>query len=94
MASCLCCPTVLFDQGGVCCFAATSKLRPVFRGGKVKAYSRYKERFKVTGTGLIKHFRPGHRHKRWAKTSKQLRNLRLHECQGMVAFGVVQLQAL
>lgn len=30
----------------------------------------------MTGTGLIKNFRTGHRHKRWSKTSKQLRNLR------------------
>ncbi len=42
----------------------------------MQVYSRYKERFKLTATGKVLFFRPGHRHKRWAKTSKQLRNLR------------------
>ena len=32
-------------------FAACSKLRPKFTGGKLKQYSGFKERFKLTGTG-------------------------------------------
>ena len=32
-------------------FAACSKLRPNFTGGKLKQYSGFKERFKLTGTG-------------------------------------------
>ena len=32
-------------------FAACSKLRPRFTGGKLKQYSGFKERFKLTGTG-------------------------------------------
>ena len=36
-------------------FAATSKLRPKFRGGKIKTSGGFKERFKLTGTGEL-HF--------------------------------------
>ena len=32
-------------------FAAYSKLRPKFTGGKLKQYSGFKERYKLTGTG-------------------------------------------
>ncbi|CAK0763565.1 hypothetical protein CVIRNUC_003071 [Coccomyxa viridis] len=56
-------------------FAACSKLRPKFTGGKLKQYSGFKERFKLTGTGKIRHMRTGHRHKRYPKTSDQNRSL-------------------
>lgn len=39
-------------------FAACSKLRPKFTGGKLKQYSGFKERFKLTGTGDNQDSRP------------------------------------
>jgi len=52
------------------------RLRGAAASGTRQAYSRYKERFKLTGTGKVLFFHPGHRHKRWSKTSKQLRTHR------------------
>lgn len=53
-----------------------SKLKPKHAGGKLKVYSSFKERFKLTATGKIKYMPPGHRHKRSAKTADQNRALR------------------
>ncbi|EFN52243.1 hypothetical protein CHLNCDRAFT_139123 [Chlorella variabilis] len=47
-------------------------LVPRFRGGKVKPYSSYKRRFKLTATGKVLYPRPGHVHKRFNKTKRQL----------------------
>ncbi|KAK9844548.1 hypothetical protein WJX74_003893 [Apatococcus lobatus] len=43
---------------------------------KLKLYSSYKERFKMTGSGKIRAMRPGHRHKRFVKSNNQNRALR------------------
>ncbi|DBB14643.1 TPA: hypothetical protein ACH3X3_004277 [Trebouxia sp. C0006] len=52
------------------------RLMPKFKGGKLKPYSSYKERFKTTATGLILFKRPGHRHKRFSKGPHRNRQLR------------------
>ncbi|DBA74951.1 TPA: hypothetical protein ACH3X1_010297 [Trebouxia sp. C0004] len=52
------------------------RLTPKFKGGKLKPYSSYKERFKTTATGLILFKRPGHRHKRFNKGPHRNRQLR------------------
>lgn len=53
-----------------------SKLKPKHVGGKLKVYSSFKERFKLTANGKIKYMPPGHRHKRSSKTPDQNRALR------------------
>jgi ribosomal protein L35 len=45
-------------------------------------YSRFKGRFKLTGTGKIRLMHPGHRHRRHPKSADQNRRLR----QGMNLF--------
>ena len=55
--------------------SATSTLKPPFVGGKLKPYSAYKNRFKMTGTGKIRCMRPGHVHKRFNKGRRQLADL-------------------
>ncbi|KAL0034063.1 hypothetical protein WJX79_006512 [Trebouxia sp. C0005] len=52
------------------------RLTPKFKGGKLKPYSSYKERFKTTASGLILFKRPGHRHKRFNKGPHRNRQLR------------------
>lgn len=52
------------------------RLTPKFKGGKLKPYSSYKERFKTTATGLVLFKRPGHRHKRFSKGPHRNRQLR------------------
>eukprot|EP00884_Botryococcus_braunii_P001501 jgi/Botrbrau1/11351/Bobra.0038s0107.2 len=39
----------------------TLKLKPKFRGCKLKVYSSFREKFKTTGTGIIVYRKPGHR---------------------------------
>ncbi|EIE24704.1 hypothetical protein COCSUDRAFT_32793 [Coccomyxa subellipsoidea C-169] len=53
-----------------------SKLKPKHVGGKLKVYSSFKERFKLTGTGRVKYMPPGHRHRRSRKSADQNRQLR------------------
>lgn len=53
-----------------------SKLKPKFTGGKLRPFSSFSERFKVTGSGLIVFKRPGHRHKRFSKGPHRNRQLR------------------
>ncbi|KAK9814093.1 hypothetical protein WJX72_000547 [[Myrmecia] bisecta] len=53
-----------------------STLKPRFTGGKLKPYTAYKERFKLTATGLVRYFRSGHRHRRFIKSNKQRRGLK------------------
>ncbi|KAI3432874.1 hypothetical protein D9Q98_010457 [Chlorella vulgaris] len=53
--------------------SAHIKLR--FKGGKVKPYSSYKHRFKVTATGKILFPSPGYVHKRFNKSHRQLGDL-------------------
>lgn len=55
---------------------SSAHLKPKFTGSKLKVYSTFKERFKLTGTGKIRLMRPGHRHKRTPKSSDQNRRLR------------------
>ena len=55
--------------------ASTRKVKPPFQGGKLKPYSAFKSRFKMTGTGKIRYMRPGHVHKRYNKGSRQLQEL-------------------
>ena len=43
---------------------------------KVKTHSACKKRFKRTATGKIKRMRAFRRHHAWAKTPKQIRDLR------------------
>ena len=43
---------------------------------KMKTHSASKKRFKKTGSGKIRRAKAFRRHHAWAKTSKQLRNLR------------------
>lgn len=50
-------------------------LKPKFVGGKLKTYSSFKQRFKMTANGKILRFRPGHRHKRVVKSGRQNREL-------------------
>lgn len=52
-----------------------STLTPKFTGGKLKPYSAFKRRFKLTGGGQIRYMRPGHVHKRFNKSSTQLQKL-------------------
>jgi large subunit ribosomal protein L35 len=55
---------------------SSSKLKPKHVGCKLKVYSSFKERFKLTATGRVKYMPPGHRHKRSSKSMDQNRNLR------------------
>lgn len=48
---------------------------PPFVGGKLKPYSSFKQRFKLTGGGRIRYMRPGHVHKRHSKGRRQLQEL-------------------
>lgn len=48
-----------------------NKLKPKFLGGKLKPYSSYKERFKLTGTGKVLFPGLGHVHKRFNKGRQQ-----------------------
>ena len=53
-------------------YGSTSKLTPPFIGKKLKPFSAYKSRFKMTGTGKIRYMRPGRVHKRYNKGRRQL----------------------
>ncbi|KAI7846324.1 hypothetical protein COHA_000161 [Chlorella ohadii] len=53
----------------------SSHLVPKFKGGKMKSYSSYKSRFKVTGTGQIVYKRAGYVHKRFNKSKSALGRL-------------------
>lgn len=55
--------------------ASTVKAKPPFQGGKLKPYSAFKNRFKMTGTGKIRYMRPGNVHKRHNKGRRQLQDL-------------------
>lgn len=67
----LCLPGTVgrWQQSSVRGFA--TKLRPRFTGCKLKPYSSYKERFKMTGTGKIRYMRPGAVHKHFNKSRRQ-----------------------
>ncbi|KAL4423829.1 hypothetical protein ABPG75_001130 [Micractinium tetrahymenae] len=53
----------------------SSHLKVKFAGGKIKSYSSYKSRFRVTGSGKVLYARPGHVHKRFSKSKRQLFDL-------------------
>ncbi|PRW61032.1 DNA (cytosine-5)-methyltransferase CMT2-like [Chlorella sorokiniana] len=53
----------------------SSHLVPKFKGGKMKSYSSYKSRFKVTGSGLVVYKRAGYVHKRFNKSKSALGRL-------------------
>ncbi|KAL4539558.1 hypothetical protein Ndes2437B_g02076 [Nannochloris sp. 'desiccata'] len=55
--------------------ASTVKVKPPFQGGKLKPYSAFKNRFKMTATGKIRYMRPGNVHKRHNKGRRQLQDL-------------------
>jgi len=55
--------------------ASTVKVKPPFQGGKLKPYSAFKSRFKMTATGKIRFMRPGNVHKRHNKGRRQLQDL-------------------
>lgn len=52
-----------------------SHLKVKFAGGKIKSYSSYKSRFRLTGSGKVLYARPGHVHKRFNKSKRQLFDL-------------------
>ena len=64
----------IFSLGGVR-HASTVKVKPPFQGGKLKPYSAFKNRFKMTATGKIRYMRPGNVHKRHNKGRRQLHDL-------------------
>ncbi|KAK9804589.1 hypothetical protein WJX73_003635 [Symbiochloris irregularis] len=59
----------LYSHQHMRCYASAPV--PRFTGKKLRPYSSYKERFKMTGEGKIKRMRPGHRHKRSSKSGRQ-----------------------
>jgi ribosomal protein L35 len=80
VCSCWLSSTLLAGSGqigsGIRHLASKAALKPKFVGGKMKVYSSYKERFKMSATGKIRYMRPGHRHKRFVKGSNRNRSLR------------------
>jgi ribosomal protein L35 len=66
--------TSFFSLGGIR-HASTVKVKPPFQGGKLKPYSAFKNRFKMTATGKIRYMRPGNVHKRHNKGRRQLQDL-------------------
>jgi ribosomal protein L35 len=62
-------------------YANTCRLKPKFRGGKIKVRTAYKERFKAMKDGTVKVFPPGFRHRRSRKSNA--RRLKLKQPQKM-----------
>lgn len=54
---------------------SSSHLVPRFIGGKIKPYSSYKQRFKLTGGQKIRFMKPGYVHKRYNKSTRRLFSL-------------------
>jgi ribosomal protein L35 len=63
-----------FSLGGIR-HASTVKVKPPHQGGKLKPYSAFKNRFKMTASGKIRYMRPGNVHKRHNKGRRQLQDL-------------------
>lgn len=57
-------------------YGTVCKLKPKFRGGKLKLSGAYKRRFKRLSNDSIKLFPAGHRHRRFRKSKKQLNRLK------------------